>query len=51
MEKYYNKEIAEKHLEKQIEYLKMYNKFFKCHSLKNLTDMNYLNNIEKCNVG
>ena len=46
--KYYNKEIAEKHMEKQFEYLKMYNKFFRCHSLKNLTNINYINSIEVC---
>ena len=46
--KYYNKEIAEKHLEKQFEYIKMYNKFFRCHSHKNFTDINYINNINVC---
>ena len=46
--KYYNEEIAEKHFEKQFEYLKIYNKFFRCHSLKNFIDLNYINNIEVC---
>jgi len=46
--KYYNEEIAEKHMQKQLEYLKIYNKFFRCHSLKNFIDLNYINNIEIC---
>ena len=46
--KYYNEKIAEEHMEKQLEYLKMYNKFFRCHSLKNFTNINYINNIQVC---
>ena len=46
--KYYDEKIAEEHMEKQLEYLKMYNKFFRCHSLKNFTNINYINNIEEC---
>ena len=46
--KYYNEEIAEKHLENQLNYLKMYNKFFKCHSLQNFSNLNYINNIKEC---
>ena len=46
--KYYNEKIAEEHMEKQLKYLKMYNKFFRCHSLKNFTNINYINNIEVC---
>ena len=46
--KYYNKEIAEKHMEKQFEYIQRYNKFFRCHSLKNFTDINYINKIDIC---
>ena len=47
-DKYYNEKIAEKHMEKQFEYLKRYNKFFRCHSLKNMANLNYINNIEEC---
>jgi glycosyltransferase involved in cell wall biosynthesis len=46
--KYYNEELAEKHMEKQLNNLKRYNKFFRCHSLKNLTNIDYINNIEPC---
>ena len=46
--KYYNEEIAKKHLEKQFEYLKIYNKNFRCHSFKNLVNVNYLKNFEGC---
>ena len=46
--KYYNEELAEKHMEKQLNNLKRYNKFFRCHSLKNLTKIDYINNIEPC---
>ena len=46
--KYYNEEIAEKHLEKQLNYLKMYNKFFRCHSLQNFSNLDYINNIKEC---
>jgi glycosyltransferase involved in cell wall biosynthesis len=48
MNKYYNEEIAEKHMEKQFEYLKMYNKFFRCHSIQNFTNLSYVNNIQTC---
>ena len=46
--KYYNEELAEKHMEKQLNNLQKYNKFFRCHSLKNLTNIDYINNIEAC---
>ena len=46
--KYYNEKIAEEHMEKQLKYLKMYNKYFRCHSLKNFIDLNYINNIKVC---
>jgi len=46
--KYYNPEIAEKHMEKQFENLKMYNKIFRCHTIKNFTNLDYINNIEEC---
>ena len=46
--KYYNEEIAEKHLEKQFNYLKIYNKFFSCHSLQNFSNLDYINNIKDC---
>jgi len=46
--KYYNEEEAEKHMEKQLDNLKKYNKFFRCHSLKNFTNPDYVNNIEPC---
>ena len=47
-DKYYDEKIAEEHMEKQLNYLKRYNKFFQCHSLKNFTDINYINNIQEC---
>jgi len=46
--KYYNKDLAEKHMEKQLNNLKKYNKFFRCHSLQNFTNINYVNTIEPC---
>ena len=46
--KYYNEESAEKHFTKQLEYVKIYNKNFKCHSLENFTNLNYINNIKDC---
>ena len=46
--KYYNETIAKEHLERQFNYLKMYNKFFRCHSLQNFTNIDYINNIEVC---
>ena len=46
--KYYNEELAEKHMEKQLNNLKRYNKFFRCHSLKNFTNIDYVNTIEPC---
>ena len=45
-DKYYDAGIAEKHMEEQFEYLKKYNKYFRCHILKNFIDINYINNIE-----
>ena len=47
-DKFYNEEIAKKHMEKQFEYLKKYNKYFRCHTLQNFIDINYINNIEVC---
>ena len=46
--KYYNESIAEQHLARQMKYIKMYNKFFRCHSIKNMTDINYINNLKEC---
>ena len=46
--KYYNEESAEKHLEKQLNYLKIYNKYFRCHSLQNFSNLDYINNIKEC---
>ena len=46
--KYYDEKTAEEHLEKQLNYVKRYNKFFACHSLKNFSDLNYINNIQEC---
>ena len=46
--KYYDEKIAEEHMETQLKYLKRYNKFFECHSLKNFADLNYINNIQEC---
>ena len=48
MDKYYNEEIAEKHMKKQFEYLKMFNKYFKCHSIENFTNRSYIDNIQPC---
>ena len=46
--KYYNKLSAKKNLEKQFNYIKQYNKFFKCYSLDNFTDVDKINNITLC---
>ena len=46
--KYYNESIAEQHMTRQMKYIKLYNKFIRCHSIKNMTDINYINNMEAC---
>ena len=46
--KYYNKLSAKKNLEKQFNYIKQYNKFFKCYTLDNFTDVDKINNITLC---
>ena len=46
--KTYDKRLAKEHLKKNFEYLRKYNKFTKCHSLENLTNINYLNKIDSC---
>ena len=46
--KYYNKLSAKKNLEKQFNYIKQYNKFFKCYTLDNFTDVDRINNITLC---
>ena len=48
MDTYYDKEIAEINMKKQFGYLIKMNKLLKCHSFKNLTNLNYLNNIQVC---
>ena len=46
--KYYNEKEAEEHMEKQLNYLKKYNKLFSCYSLKNLKSLEYNNNLKFC---
>jgi len=46
--KYYNESIAEEHMIRQMKYIKIYNKFIGCHSLKNMTNINYLNKMKEC---
>ena len=46
--KYFNEKLAKKHFIKQLEYVKIYNKNFKCHSLENFANLTYVNNIKDC---
>ena len=46
--KYYNETNIEIKLEKQFDYAKRFNKYFKCHSFKNISNLEYINNIEDC---
>ena len=46
--KYYNEKIAQRHMEKQLKYAKIYNKYIRCHSLQNFININYINNIQEC---
>ena len=46
--KYYNESIAEQHMIRQMKYIKIYNKYIGCHSIKNMTDINYINKMKEC---
>ena len=48
--KYYNEELAKKHLEKHFHYAQKFNKYFKCHSFDNITSLKYINNIKACEI-
>ena len=47
-EKYYNEKIAESHIEKHYKYGQQFNEHYKCHTLENFTNLNYIKNIEDC---
>jgi hypothetical protein len=46
--RYFNKNIAKIHLEKQFEYIKQYNKFFSCYTLDDFTNLEKINTIKLC---
>ena len=46
--RYYNMNIAKKHLEKQFEYIKRYNKFLRCYTLDDFTNLEKINTIQLC---
>ena len=46
--RYFNKNIAKIHLEKQFEYIKKYNKFFSCYTLDDFTNLEKINTIKLC---
>ena len=45
---YYNEEEAKNHLEKHYHYAQQFNKYFRCHSFENMTNLSYINNIDEC---
>ena len=47
-QKYYNEESAKIHMKKHFEAMVRINKNLSCHSLENLTDINYISNITEC---
>ena len=46
--RYFNKNIAKLHLEKQFEYIKQYNKLLGCYTLDNFTNLETINTIKLC---
>ena len=48
--KYYNEKIAGERIRKHYRYAQIFNKFFRCHSFEQFTDLNYLKTIQPCNV-
>ena len=46
--KYYNEELAKEHLKKFFNYGLEFNKYFRCHTFENLTNLNYIKNIQVC---
>ena len=46
--KYYNESIAEQHMINQMKYVRIYNKYFRCHTIKNMTDINYISKMKDC---
>ena len=46
--KYYNETAAKAHLEKHYHYAQKFNKYFRCHSFEQFTDINYISNISVC---
>ena len=46
--KYYNEELAKEHLKKLFNYGLEFNKYFRCHTFENLTNLNYIKNIQVC---
>ena len=46
--KYYNSTVAEEHLKKHYKYVQKVNNNFRCHSLNDLTNLEYIKSIESC---
>ena len=47
-DKYYNEEIAKKHVLAHFNTAVGYNKYFRCHKFENMLNMTYIKNIESC---
>ena len=47
-DKYYNEEIAYKHIYNHFKFALMYNKHFRCHSFENMVNMTYIKNLKEC---
>ena len=48
--KYYNEKLAKKHLKKHFNYGLQFNKYFRCHTFEEITNLSYINNIEACPI-
>ena len=48
--KYYNETLAKEHMQKHYHYGQQFNKYFKCHSFKDFTTLEYINKIEVCKI-
>ena len=48
--KNYNETLAKEHIEKHFYYAQQFNKYFRCHSFEDFTNLKYLNKIEICKI-
>ena len=46
----YNETLAKEHIEKHFYYAQQINKYFRCHSFEDFTNLKYLNKIEICKI-